>query len=127
MKKDPGFYFDFPGFPSLVIAYGSTNDFFYSGHVGACIMCHLEFKRWASDMKDAHVIRRWTIAKWLSLVACAIQMILMLITRGHYFIDIVGGLIFGHYFYMIVGSWFDGPQDPKCKECGETINSSAEC
>merc|ERR1740117_2717898 len=77
-------------------------------------------------MKDPHVVRRWTIAKWLSLVACAIQMILMLITRGHYFIDIVGGLIFGHYWYMIVGGWFDGPPDQKCNECGETIKSSTE-
>jgi hypothetical protein len=52
MEKDPEFYFEFPGFPSMVIAYGSTNDFFYSGHVGMCVMCFCEFNRMSERMQD---------------------------------------------------------------------------
>lgn len=29
--------------------------------------------------------------------------IILVVTRSHYSIDIVGGLIFSHYFYIIAG------------------------
>jgi len=37
-----GYLWDFPGFYSLTVPYGRTNDFFYSGHVGCCVICGME-------------------------------------------------------------------------------------
>lgn len=34
MRYPEGYLWDYPGFPSLVVPYGKTNDFFYSGHIG---------------------------------------------------------------------------------------------
>ena len=43
MKFPEGYLWDYPGFYSLTVPYGSTNDFFYSGHVGCCMICALEY------------------------------------------------------------------------------------
>ena len=51
MRTPQGFYWEYPGFYSLTVPYGWTNDFFYSGHIGACILCLLEF--WPYPSKDA--------------------------------------------------------------------------
>jgi len=34
MEKPSGYIWHYPGFPSLVVPYAATNDFFFSGHVG---------------------------------------------------------------------------------------------
>jgi len=34
MKFPEGYIWEYPGFPSLTVPYGRTNDFFYSGHIG---------------------------------------------------------------------------------------------
>jgi hypothetical protein len=44
VEKPPGYNWAFPGYISIYVGYGSTADFFYSGHVGICILHHLEFK-----------------------------------------------------------------------------------
>ena len=33
-----GYLWKFPGIYSLMVPYGETNDFFYSGHVGVCMI-----------------------------------------------------------------------------------------
>jgi hypothetical protein len=48
-----GFYWEYPGFPSLIIAYGETNDFFFSGHIGSCVLCFHEYTK-----------NGWTRARW---------------------------------------------------------------
>ena len=45
MKMPDGYYWDYPGFPSLTVAYGNTNDFYFSGHVGGSVICACEFFR----------------------------------------------------------------------------------
>ena len=45
VEKPDGYNWGFPGFMSLFIPYGETADFFYSGHVGICMISFLEF--WA--------------------------------------------------------------------------------
>jgi hypothetical protein len=49
MAYPEGYLWDYPGIYSLTVPYGSTNDFFYSGHVGCCIICALEY--WAIGWK----------------------------------------------------------------------------
>ena len=53
MKKPDGYIWEYPGFPSLVVPYGATNDFFYSGHMGGSLIATLE---WAQYGKKYVVI-----------------------------------------------------------------------
>jgi hypothetical protein len=53
MRYPEGYLWDYPGFPSIFIPYGKTNDFFYSGHVGLCVIVFHELitakkYRWAA-------------------------------------------------------------------------------
>jgi len=43
MKKPVDFIWRNPGIFSIFVPYFPTNDFFYSGHVGFCMMSNLEF------------------------------------------------------------------------------------
>ena len=43
MTFPQGYFWDYPGFPSLVIPYGRTSDFFFSGHTGFLTICCLEW------------------------------------------------------------------------------------
>ena len=70
--------------------YGKTNDFFFSGHVGCCVINFLEFRA-----------NGWHKFAWFSLTTCVFQVTLMVCLRGHYFIDLISGVIFAHYAWMI--------------------------
>ena len=65
-------------------------DFFYSGHVGMCMIQFLEFYSVG-----------WF---WLSLYAIAtmlLQVFVMIALRSHYTIDMVCGICFAHYFWIL--------------------------
>jgi len=107
MKAYDGFYWDYPGFPSLVVPYGATNDFFYSGHIGCCMLVFLEFSRMG-----------WMKLRFGCLFTMACQVLLMIITRGHYSIDMIAGFFIAHYCYLIVQNYVDPPSDlHKCEKC----------
>lgn len=42
-KFPEGYDWQYPGFPSYVVPYGNTSDFFFSGHCGFLNMCALEW------------------------------------------------------------------------------------
>lgn len=44
MGRLDGFIFSYPGIPSLTVPYHDVNDFFYSGHVGTCLLVVLEYR-----------------------------------------------------------------------------------
>jgi PAP2 superfamily C-terminal len=81
---------EFPGFYSITVPYGKTNDFFFSGHVGCCIINFLEFKA-----------NGWNRFASFSALTCIFQTALMVSLRGHYFIDLISGVIFAHYMWMM--------------------------
>lgn len=89
-----GYIWSSPGFPSLVVAYDKTNDFFYSGHVGMPIIAALEWK------KNGFI---WPFVG--CILVCIIEGFTVLITRTHYSIDIFAGIIFAHYFFIMVNSY----------------------
>ena len=72
------------------VPYGKTNDFYYSGHVGCCLLSYLEFKA-----------NGWFKFAYFSLVTMILQASLMIFLRSHYSIDIFGGLVFAHYIWMM--------------------------
>lgn len=79
-----------PGFFSFTVPYDHTRDFFYSGHTGSLTVIFLEMA--TLDIKPLAILA------FLSLV---FMMNLLLITKVHYVIDIVGGLVMAIWFYRL--------------------------
>jgi len=44
MRYPEGYLWEFPGFYSLTVPYGKTNDFFFSGHIACCVVNMLEYR-----------------------------------------------------------------------------------
>jgi hypothetical protein len=81
-----------PGFFSIVVPYSylRTADFFYSGHCGCAFILSLHF-----------YYEKEIFLFYYGLFVTFIEACVMLVTRSHYSIDILYGIIFGHYFYII--------------------------
>lgn len=84
-----GYIFDYPNLPSLTVSYYKTNDFFYSGHVGIACIIFLEFKRQGINFFYGFCILFIGFLEGYSMIAL----------RGHYFIDILYGVITAFYIY----------------------------
>ena len=63
MRFPPGYYWDDPGFPSMVVPYGNTTDFFYSGHVGFLNIAALEWYR-----NKIYIMSYVTIANFIYMI-----------------------------------------------------------
>lgn len=96
MRFPEGYIWQNPGFPSLTVSYLRTNDFFFSGHVGLPIIIACEYFK-----KDHRVLG------FLAVFTCSISFMVMILTRGHYFIDLVCGLIIAHYVFLLVDKYID--------------------
>ena len=81
-----------PGFPSLTVSYVKTSDFFYSGHVGFAVFGVLENRYYHNR-----------VMMWVAWVAVVIESFTMIVTRGHYSIDVVTGMVFAHYVWTVAG------------------------
>ena len=98
MRVPSHYLWHYPGFPSLFVPY-SSGDFFYSGHVGLMLALSFEFYHYK--------------LYWVSAITGVLNLfnaIILIVTRSHYTVDIVGGLIFSHYFYILAGyvcGWFE--------------------
>ena len=93
------FYWDYPGFPSLMNMYGRQSDFFYSGHVGFSLLCTIENFRCKV---------KW--AGFFGVFATAFQTFTLLVFRVHYTIDLFTGLVMCHYCFYLAGfvsDWVD--------------------
>jgi len=86
-----GFYWKYPGVPSIAVHYGGGSDFFFSGHSGFMVICASEW----------HKIK---MPKVRNLVICAgiYTMAILVIYRIHYSIDVFTGVIFAEWCYMKV-------------------------
>jgi len=82
--------FDFPGFYSIVVPLHPGVDFFFSGHVGSCTILMLYFRDHFPEK----------IFFYSSIVLTIIEGLVMMTLRGHYFIDIVFGILIAHYLYI---------------------------
>lgn len=80
LPPPPGIIWRDPGFPALLVTYGVSNDFFFSGHtamavLGAIELCH---------------VGPW----WLGGLGCVIalgEIVVVLVLRAHYTMDVVAG------------------------------------
>lgn len=89
MGRLEGFlYFD-PGVYSVTVPYHDVNDFFYSGHVGTCLLIVLEYRS-AKFYKMSYFIVFILINQWCMLF----------LVRTHYIIDLITGAIMAHFMFM---------------------------
>lgn len=79
-----------------MVGYGPTNDFFFSGHVGLPLIAALEFNK-----------TKLNIPAVFCLLVCFLEAFLLIITRGHYSIDIFAGLVTGHYYFLLIDKYID--------------------
>ena len=98
---------EFPGMYSLIMQpYGASNNFFFCHYLGFLVIIMCEFK--ATDY-----IKLATA----TFITLAVASVWLIITRAHYSIDIMGGLLFGHYFWIMCErvswiidfEWFHSP------------------
>ncbi len=88
----PKYYFwDDPGFPTLVVPYGRSSDFFFSGHIGFVTLCTSE---WIKNKKY------WVAS--LLMLGGAYTIFILLVYQAHYSIDIFTGIICGSWVFLMV-------------------------
>ena len=108
MKFPDGFLWGYPGFPSIMVSYLKTNDFFYSGHCGLPIVLLCEFR-----------LLKMNIMSGICLFTFFLETFTMLTLRGHYTIDVIAGAIFAHYIwdntkkysYLVDNLTFNSPKE----------------
>ena len=80
LPPPPGNLWRDPGFPSLLVTYGVSNDLFFSGHTGLAVL---------GAIQAAH-----TGPVWLAVAAGVIafgQAVIVLVLRAHYTLDVIAG------------------------------------
>jgi len=73
----PGTIWRYPGFPSLLVTYGTSNDFFFSGHTAIAVLGALELSHAGPP--------------WLACVAgviAVLEVVTVIILRAHYMMDV---------------------------------------
>lgn len=69
---------------------GKTTDFFFSGHVGYCLISALEFH---------HL--KWRRMQIFCILCTVFESAVMIVLRGHYTVDLIAGLIFAHWSFIM--------------------------
>jgi hypothetical protein len=72
-----GMIWRYPGFPSLLVTYGTSNDLFFSGHTAIAVLCTLEL---------AQVAPVWVVA--IAAAIAFLEMTVVIVLRAHYTIDV---------------------------------------
>ncbi|MFT3786342.1 MAG: phosphatase PAP2-related protein [Tepidisphaeraceae bacterium] len=87
-----GMVWRYPGFPSALVTYGTSSDFFFSGHtslavLGACCL--------ATTLGPVGIA--------LGVIVALFEMGTVLVLRAHYTMDVFTGLITALYAYHLAG------------------------
>jgi hypothetical protein len=80
LPAPPGMIWRYPGFPSLLVTYGTGNDFFFSGHTAIAVLGAVELFRIHPGLGVA--------AGVIALTEAAVVILL----RAHYTMDVLGAL-----------------------------------
>jgi len=86
LPAPPDAIWHYPGFPSLLVTYGVSNDYFFSGHTALTVLAVTELVR----LKK----RPLTI---LGVALVFFEMATVLVLRAHYTMDVFTGLVTGLY------------------------------
>lgn len=77
LPTPPGCLWRDPGFPSLLVTYGTSNDFFFSGHTAISVLAALQLMHGAPP---------WLVG--LGLGVAVIEATTVIILRAHYTMDV---------------------------------------
>lgn len=77
-----GMIWHYPGFPSLLVTYHVTNDFFFSGHTAIAVFGAIELSRFH---------QKWLTVSSILLVLFEVAAVLVL--RAHYTMDVFTGIL----------------------------------
>lgn len=99
LPPPPGIIWRNPGFPALLVTYDVGNDFFFSGHTALAVLGAIE---------AAHFGPLWLAA--IAAVIALGEMIIVLVLRAHYTLDVVAGL-FAAFFAADLGARLAGTVD----------------
>jgi len=86
LPAPPNAIWHYPGFPSLLVTYGVSNDYFFSGHTAIALLGATELARMG---------KRWITA--LAVLIAIFEMATVLVLRAHYTMDVFTGLVTGLY------------------------------
>lgn len=79
-----------PGFPSLLVTYGTANDLFFSGHTAIAVYGCLELAHWGGP-----------VGAVAGVVIAVVEMSTVLVLRAHYTMDVFTGMITAFWVYGI--------------------------
>ncbi len=71
-----------PGFPSLLVTYGTASDLFFSGHTAIAVYGSLELARWGGPPAAA-----------LGVAIALVEAATVLVLRAHYTMDVFAGAV----------------------------------
>lgn len=77
-----GMIWENPGFPSLLVTYGVSNDLFFSGHTAIAVYGATELAR-----------LRFRGARWLGLAIALFEASTVIVLRAHYTMDVFTGAV----------------------------------
>jgi hypothetical protein len=86
LPAPPNAIWHYPGFPSLLVTYDVSNDYFFSGHTAIAVLGATEIARLG---------HRWLTA--LGVVIVVFEVLTVLVLRAHYTMDVFTGLVTGLY------------------------------
>jgi hypothetical protein len=89
----PGMIWHRPGFPSLLVTYGTSNDFFISGHTAIAVLGAIEI---------AHLLPVW--AAVVAAVVAVLEGGVVIVLRAHYTMDVLGAVV-AAFCAAGAGSW----------------------
>jgi len=82
LPPPPGMIWRHPGFPSLLVTYGVSNDLFFSGHTALAVLGAIEVSHLAPP--------------WLAVIVCVVAFLeaaVVLVLRAHYTLDVIAGAL----------------------------------
>jgi len=84
-------WFD-PGFPTLFVTYGVTNDFFFSGHTALTVYAAIAI---------GEVFKKNRFIVYVKYILILFQCFVIVILRGHYFMDIFTAIFVAIVAYIM--------------------------
>ena len=93
LPPPPGIIWRNPGFPTLLVTYEVGNDFFFSGHTALAVLGAIEAAHFGPI--------------WLAVLAAVIalgEMLIVLVLRAHYTLDVVAGAFAAYLAADVAGS-----------------------